>query len=158
MCLSPRVLPKTTRLKVKLVNSAHSIPFGAFNGPLKVFIDGISRSVCPLMFYVFSIFEKSLVYISSAINEIFILIYKTSNKIFFLKTFYKNQTKIVCEKNHNCCLGKDHSPLPAHCREASKTSSCLSYTGQGDSKVSRYKSLRPGLDWPFSLLRNRVPD
>ena len=53
-----RVLPKTTRLKDKLVYNGHSIPFGAYNEPLKGFIDIISRSVCPLMIKVFSIFEK----------------------------------------------------------------------------------------------------
>ena len=76
----------------------------------------------------------------------------------------------VCDKKQNCGPGKVHSPLPAHCREASKPSSCtlqegplpsfctlqggqpapflrtdgrpasLSYTCQGDSKVSCYKS------------------
>ena len=53
-----RVLPKTTILKIKLVYSAHSIPFCAYNELLKGFFDWISRSVCPLMIYVFSNFEK----------------------------------------------------------------------------------------------------
>ena len=53
------MLPKTTRLKIKLVYSGHSIPFGAYNEPLKGFFDLISRSVRPLMFYVFGIFEKN---------------------------------------------------------------------------------------------------
>ena len=81
----------------------------------------------------------------------------------------------MCDKKSNCGPGKVHSPLPAHCREASKPSSCtlqegqqpsfctlqggqpapflrtdgrpasLSYTGQGDSKVSCYKSLQKTL-------------
>ena len=53
-----RVLPKTTILKIKLVYGAHSIPFCAYNELLKGFFDWISRSVRPLMFYVFDILEK----------------------------------------------------------------------------------------------------
>ena len=53
-----RVLPKTTILKIKLVYSAHSFPFCAYNELLKGFFDRISRSVRPLMFYVFDILEK----------------------------------------------------------------------------------------------------
>ena len=53
-----RVLPKTTILKIKLVYSAHSIPFCAYNELLKGFFDWISRSVRPLMINVFGNYEK----------------------------------------------------------------------------------------------------
>ena len=99
---------------------------------------------------------------------------KHAVKTIHLKDFlYKLDTKI-CDKKHNCGPGKVHSPLPAHWREASKPSSCtlqegqqpsfctlqvgqqapflrtdgpasLSYKGQGDSKVSCYKSLQKTL-------------
>ena len=36
----------------------------------------------------------------------------------------------MCDKKHNCGPGKVHSPLPAHCREASKPSSCTLQEGQ----------------------------
>ena len=58
MGVQVRVLPKTTILKIKLVYGAHSIPFCAYNELLKGFFDWISRSVRPLMFYVFDILEK----------------------------------------------------------------------------------------------------
>ena len=67
-----RVLPKTTRLKDKLVYNGHSIPFGAYNDPQKAFTDWISRSVCPLMFYFFSIVEEEKKSVSSAIIEIYV--------------------------------------------------------------------------------------
>ena len=72
LCVCVRVLPITTKLKIKLVYSGHSIPFGAYNELLKGFINWISRSVCPLMFYVFSIFLDFFSSVSSAINEIYI--------------------------------------------------------------------------------------
>ena len=36
----------------------------------------------------------------------------------------------MCDTKHNCGPGKVHSPLPAHCREASKPSSCTLQEGQ----------------------------
>ena len=56
---------------------------------------------------------------------------KHAIKTTHLRSLYTNQThKKMCDKKHNCGPGKVHSPLPAHCREASKPSSCTLQEGQ----------------------------
>ena len=133
-----RVLPKTTRLKIKLVYNGFSIPISAYIEPLKGFIKWISRSVRPLMSYVFTSDKVTSQFQFLAQQTKYIYTYTKdaikATDLEGLSIQIRHQQKFVIRNKIVALVksialflrteGRPASPFPAPCREASQPLSC----------------------------------